>query len=311
VIFALTLESDLTNISKKMKKVLLIALLSIIYSSVFSQTDTLRVITQTDSLGAIKDSIATSIFPNSTKIKDKKSKKETQAEADSVDMSYAAEFKKSKVRFTWGLRGGVNIGQFLLTEVSTIRVLPNGLPQLGSNNRVIRDRLLNNQQFGIGYIGGLFARMTRGSFYFQPELMYAVKAGKFDIVQDDGSLFKRINTTVTAVDLPIMFGIRFRKGRIFAGPNISFPFQVNNEFSDAIKLYMDEARISTLKTDLLQRPVLSFQGGIGFEFQHLFLDIRYEGGLSNISNATLGIPSQPSTLNFKQNLLQLTLGIIR
>jgi hypothetical protein len=294
-----------------MKKILLLTLLSFIYLSVSAQTDTLSVATKTDTLGLKKDSIATEVFPNATKIKEKKTKKEKQAEADSVDVSYAEEFKKGAIHATWGLRGGANLGQFLLEEISPIRVSPNGLPLLGSNNRVIRDRFLNNPQFGIGYVGGFFLRITRGSFYVQPELMYSVKNGKFDILQDDGSLFKRINASITAVDIPVMFGIRFRQGRIFLGPNISFPFQANADLKDAIKLYMDDERIQNLKTDLLQRPVLSFQGGLGFEFQHILLDIRYEAGLGNVSTANLGVSSLPSTFTFKQNLLQLTLGLVK
>lgn len=284
--------------SKTMKKILFISLLGLCYTNLFAQNDS--TIVKIDTSGAKKDSLKkVSIEKTSTK--------KRKAEKDSIDVSYAEEFRREQVRFTWGLRGGINLSQMALNNINPVRVQANGLPQLNSSGRVIRDEFLANSQYSLGYVGGLFLRMTRGSFYFQPEALYSVKSGKFDILQSDGKLASRVETSVSAVDIPLLFGIRFRQGRIFAGPVGTFAFQTNQKLVDALKNYT----IEDAKTGFLLRPTLNVHAGLGFEFEHVVMDIRYEFGLSNYSDYTLGISSSPANFSFRQNMLQLTVGLIR
>lgn len=281
-----------------MKKILFLTLLGLFCNNLFAQTDS--TIIKTDTSLAKKDSLTKASI-------EKVNAKKRKAEKDTIDMSYAEEFRREQVRFTWGLRGGINMGQMVLNNVSPVRVQANGLPQLNSSGRVIRDDFLSNNQYSLGYVGGLFLRMTRGSFYFQPEALYSVKSGKFDILQSDGKLVSRVETKVSAVDIPLLLGIRFRQGRVFAGPVGSFAFSANQGLTDALKNYT----VEDAKTGLLLRPTLNIHAGLGFEFEHVIMDFRYEFGLSNYADYTLGVSSSPANFAFRQNTLQLTVGLIR
>lgn len=281
-----------------MKKILFITLLGLFYTNLFAQTDS--TIVKIDTSTAKKDSLQKVLI-------EKNNTKKRKAQKDTIDVSYAEEFRREQVGFTWGLRGGINLSQMTLTNINPVRVQANGLPQLNSNGRVIRDEFLSNSQYSLGYVGGLFLRMTRGSFYFQPEALYSLKSGKFDILQSDGKSASRVETSVSTVDIPLLFGIRFRQGRVFAGPVGTFAFQTNQKLTDALKTYTTE----DAKTGLLLRPILNIHAGLGFEFEHVLMDIRYEFGLSNYSDYQLGVTSSTASFAFRQNMLQLTVGLIR
>lgn len=284
--------------SKTMKRIIFITLLSLFCTNLFAQTDS--TIVKIDTSAAKKDSLQKVSI-------EKTSAKKRKAQKDTIDVSYAEEFRREQVGFTWGLRGGINLSQMALTNINPVRVQANGLPQLNSSGRVIRDEFLSNSQYSLGYVGGLFLRMTRGSFYFQPEALYSLKSGKFDILQSDGKLASRVETSVSTVDVPLLFGIRFRQGRVFAGPVGTFAFQTNQKLTDALKTYTTE----DAKTGLLLRPILNIHAGLGFEFEHVLMDIRYEFGLSNYSDYQLGVTSSTASFAFRQNMLQLTVGLIR
>ncbi len=293
-----------------MKKILLL-LLSLTSTVLLAQIkqDTIKV--KRDTLQIKQDSVKISQFVfedkknealiDSSKIKKKKSKK--VVEIDSTQ-SYAEEYKRDAVKFQFGLRGGVNFGSFNLKNVNNVfRVTSSGLPLFP----VVKDNFLNNTQAVLGYLGGVFIRMTRGSFYFQPEAVYAQKGGKFDILQSDGKLFKRVNASYTSIDVPFTFGIRFRQGRVFAGPLMSFPLKFNKELEETIQIYT----ATDFKKDLFTRPSFGINAGIGFEFKHIFVEGRYERGLSNAVDYELGPTSNPSKFQMLPSLFQITLGVIR
>jgi hypothetical protein len=231
----------------------------------------------------------------------KKNKKEVEKD---TTLSYAAEYKRDVIKFQSGIRFGLNFGNFNLKDVSNVvRVTSSGLPQ----TPFTKDDFLNNTQVVLGYLGGVFVRMTRGSFYFQPEALYAKKGGKFDVLQKNGQLFKRVNGSYTAVDIPLTFGIRFRKGRVFAGPLISFPVNFNKELQKTLQIYT----VNDFKNELFIRPLFSINAGIGFEFNHIFVEGRYERGLSNAVDYELGPSSNPSKFQLLPSQFQINLGFIR
>ena len=273
-----------------MKKLLLF-LLSVVSSAVFAQerVDTARMKT---------DSVKVDTLINS-KEGAKKSKK---IEEDTL--SYMQEFKRDGVKFQFGLRGGVSFGRYNLTEIKdVVRVTSSGLPQFP----IVRDNFLNNAQSALGYLGGVFVRITRGSFYFQPEVIYNQKAGKFDILQTNGTLFKRVSGTINAVDIPLLFGLRFRQGRIFAGPVASFPMQFNQGIEDALKVYT----VKDWKNELLARPKFGVNAGIGFEFKHFFIEGRYEGLFTNMIDYEIGPTNNPVKFQMSPSQFQISIGLVK
>lgn len=286
-----------------MKKILLL-LLSFISTALLAQVkqDTAKV--KSDAIQIKQDSVNLKqfVFEDEKSAKNRrKSKKEVEKD---TTLSYAAEYKRDAVRFQSGIRGGVNFGSFNLKDVNNVvRVTSSGLPQMPFT----KDNFLNNSQAVLGYLGGIFVRITRGSFYFQPEAVYTKKGGRFDILQADGKLFKRVNASYTAVDVPLTFGIRFRQGRVFAGPLISFPMSFNKELEETLQVYT----ANDFKKDLFTKPSFGINAGIGFEFNHIFIEGRYERGLSNAVDYQLGPSSNPSKFQMLPSLFQITLGFIR
>ena len=250
-----------------------------------------------------KDSLAKKRIISKKEAELKKPKKE--AEKDTSNLSYAQEYKQAAAKFSWGIKGGVGLGQSGFTNISSVRVLANGLPQLDQNNKLVKDQLANNGGFTLGYSAGLFMQITRGSFFFQPEVLYSVKGGSFDITKTDGTI-SRVDSKISQVDVPLLFGIRFRQARIFVGPAVSFPFQFDDNLKNAVATYT----VKDFSSDLLTRPIVNLHAGLSFEFNHFLVDGRYEIGLSDVVNYQIGTASNPSNLNFKTNAFHFSVGWI-
>jgi Outer membrane protein beta-barrel domain len=278
-------------------------LLSLVSTALSAQVKQDTVNVKSDSIQIKQDSVKLQQFVFENKKSAKKLKKSKQ-EVEKDTLSYAAEYKRDAVKLQFGIRGGMNFGSFNLKDVANVvRVTSSGLPQ----TPLTKDNFLNNTQAVLGYLGGVFVRMTRGSFYFQPEALYSMKGGEFDILQTNGKLFKRVNASYTTVDIPLIFGIRLRQGRIFAGPLASFPLNFNKELQETLQIYT----ANDFKKELFTRPTFGINAGMGFEFKHIFVEGRYERGLSNAVDYELGPTSNSSKFQMIPSQFQITLGLIR
>lgn len=220
--------------------------------------------------------------------------------------SYIQEFIRDKFRFQWGVRGSLSRSQLLVTNIMPIRVNANGSPAL-VNGKLVRDMFRENTRYKQVYSAGVFSRISRGSFFIQPELVYTQKGGIFDVLSRDDILIKRVDATVNVVDIPVLLGIKFRKARVFFGPVTSFAFSINEDFQKSLRPYA----VVPLDGSFLQRPVVNFMSGIGFEFDQFFFDFRYESGLSNYTDVDMGPASNPARFRFASNLIIFSIGIIQ
>lgn len=227
------------------------------------------------------------------------------AEIDTNE-SYIQEFIRDKFRFQWGLRGSIVRSQLEFANIVPIRVNANGSPAL-VNGKLVRDQLRSNSKFSQQYSAGVFGRISRGSFFLQPELVYTAKGGIFDILGRDNNLLNRIDASVNVIDVPLLLGIKFRKARIFFGPVTSFAYSIGEDFQKGLRPYSTVP----LNGSFLQRPVVNFMSGIGFEFEQFFFDFRYESGLSNYTDIDMGPASNPARFRFSSNLIMFTVGIIQ
>lgn len=283
-----------------MKKLLLL-LFSVASTSLFAQIQKDSSIVKPDSV-----KVDTLISQNQKVLKESevKVKKKKTEEVDTL--SYAQEYKRDALKFQFGLRGGISFGKFYIDEAKAKdvnRVTSSGNPQFP----IVRDNFLNNAQSVLGYLGGVFIRLSRGSFYFQPEMAYSIKAGRFDILQSNGTLFKRVNASYTAIDVPLTFGIRFRQGRVFAGPMLSFPMKYNKDLEATLKVYT----ANDFKDDLFIRPNFGVNAGIGFDFNHFFIEGRFEKGFANTIDYQIGPQNNPVNFLMNQSQFQLTIGLIK
>lgn len=286
------------NTSFEMKKILLL-LFSVASTTLYAQVERDSSITKPDSV-----KVDTLINQNEKVLKESvgKTKKKKVEEVDTL--SYAQEYKRDALKFQFGLRGGINLGKSTITDVNNVtRVTASGIPQFP----IVKDNFLNNTQSVLGYLGGVFIRLSRGTFYFQPEMGYSIKAGKFDILQSNGTLFKRVNTSYTSIDVPLTFGIRFRQGRVFAGPMMSFPMKFNKELEQTLKVYT----ATDFKKDLFTRPNFGVNAGIGFDFNHFFIEGRYEKGFANVIDYEIGPANNPVNFQMNQSQFQITIGLIK
>jgi len=127
-----------------------------------------------------------------------------------------------------------------------------------------------------GYQAGVWARIGGAGVHFQPELYFTGKSSKAEFENPAGGNVTA-NVTFTSLDLPLLLGTRIGLGpvgfRVQAGPVVSFvvdkgigqAFQNVDDFNN----YKNQAWAVT--------------GGIGVDISKFRADLRYEHGLSNLS----------------------------
>lgn len=233
--------------------------------------------------------------------------KESESKTDTVTidstLSYAEEYKRDRVKTIFGIRGGLTLTRFITQRSEVLQLQSNGFPIIP----FVKEEIIGNEQNVLSYMGGIFLRVTKGSFFFQPEIDYTIRGGKIDILQKSGSV-KRIESTFTSIDLPVMFGIRFRQGRLFAGPVGIFQFAFSKNLEETLQLYATTD--DEIKGNLFQRPSFGIQAGLGFDFKKIFIEGRYEMGLSNFTNYDLGVSSNPAKFVMQPQGFQITIGFL-
>jgi len=151
----------------------------------------------------------------------------------------------------------------------------------------------------LGYQVGAWARVGGASFYVQPEAYIGSKGNKFiSFTQSDGNeVSAEGKVKFTTLTVPVLFGTKFGANnlnfRLMAGPAISFVLDENSSFSSA---YQQATDFSDYKNQ-----AFAIQAGAGVDVGAISVDLRYEAGLTNISNS--------DRYSQKQNVFQLSLGL--
>lgn len=177
--------------------------------------------------------------------------------------------------FAFGLKGGINF----------------------SSLKTKND--LTDQNTIMGYQAGIFSRIGAAGIYFQPELYLGSKGNEFLRIEDNsGTDFTaKGKVKFTTLDLPLLLGTKIGPNklnlRFMAGPVMSFILDENETFA---KIYQDVTDFGNYK-----KQTLGLQAGTGVDLGNLTVDLRYEAGLSNVS--------QSEKYSQKQNLFHLSLGI--
>ena len=186
----------------------------------------------------------------------------------------------------------------------------------GQNAGVAIDETMKSL-FG-GTVGG-FVRVNLKKFYIQPEALFSLKGGKFDLKTTyntgSGTVTTKPSYTVnlSTIDVPIMLGYKLLDAevmnlRVMAGPMASFV--VGGEY----KITQDGVDPSTgspypdqnLKAkDYIEGAIWSYQAGVGVDVATFTFDLRYEGSFTDIAKDVVG-----SNITFSQHisLIQLSAG---
>lgn len=158
---------------------------------------------------------------------------------------------------------------------------------------------LTDENSIVGYHVGIFTRLGAAGLYLQPELYLGSKGNNFIKIEDTSGNEVQASGKVrfTTLDLPLLIGTKIGLSklnlRLMAGPVASFVINENTSFDSAYRNIRDFGNY--------KKQNWAYQAGAGIDVGNLTVDLRYEGGLSNVSRS--------NEYNQKQNLVHLSLGI--
>jgi hypothetical protein len=184
----------------------------------------------------------------------------------------AAFCLSAHAQFSLGVKGGVNFSHL---SVNQGRINSTTLP---------------------GYQVGLWARIGKG-FYVQPEVYLGSSGSNFNFQYDQSNQTVTENGKVkfTTLNVPLLvgqsFGLSKLNFRLMAGPMYSYILNNDQNLSQNVKnAYQDFGNY--------RNSTLGYQAGAGVDVLNFSVDLRYEGGLTEINPA----------YGQRQNVWHLSLG---
>jgi len=155
-----------------------------------------------------------------------------------------------------GLRAGINLSN----------------PQIENFQASATISDLQTDDSEISYQAGAYARLKLAALFVQGELYFS-QINQSAIASFNAANVppKSIDLSFSRVNLPVLLGLELGPVRIMGGPVFSANF---NDVSGNLN-------------DDLQIASLSYQVGLGAEFNKLFIDLRYEAGLGDWANAVI------------------------
>jgi hypothetical protein len=149
-----------------------------------------------------------------------------------------------------------------------------------------------------GFDFGAFARIGGKKIYLQPELLYCKRNGQSSFTT--GTLTDIQKVDLKTIKIPILVGfklldLKLASIRAFTGPAMSFVTSGSNIKSEIVNLNPKN----------FKNNIWDWQLGAGVDVLKLTFDVRYEWGLSNLSDG--GSITNIGFIN-KGNLLTLSVG---
>jgi len=148
-----------------------------------------------------------------------------------------------------------------------------------------------------GYNIGAFARLGT-KVYLQPELLYCVKNGETSFMS--GNVSKSQTVKLKSIQIPILAGyklidLKLASIRAFTGPAMSYVMSGSRL----------ETNLKFVDPKNFKKIIWDWQLGAGVDAGMITFDVRYEWGLSNVSDkylnpgiGILGFPYKGNTLTF-------------
>ncbi|NBB18104.1 outer membrane beta-barrel protein [Runella sp. CRIBMP] len=189
-----------------------------------------------------------------------------------------------------GVRGGANFSRLETQDLSIKRPGASTL-----------DFFKTNSTNRTGYVVGAYARIGR-KLFIQPEVLLSSKGGTFEIFKDGSTTPVNVDVKFSQIDIPVLIGLKLGPLRFNAGPMASLNIAQGSQLGDALKVYTNQNVNKTI-----EQATFGFQAGVGLDIRSFNIDLRYESGLSNISQLNLQNNAQ---FNSKVSLWQLTAGFV-
>lgn len=152
------------------------------------------------------------------------------------------------------------------------------------------------------FLVGVFVRLGN-KIYLQPELNYITQGNTFKFNQ--GSIQQ--NVDLKSIQVPLSLGYQFLnlkvvKLRVFGGATANFV--VNKDVSPAEGVGMTG---DYLTVDNFKNTNFQYQFGVGVDVLMLALDVKYYGGISDLTNGSMTYNGS-SISSAKPNAFVVTLG---
>ena len=186
----------------------------------------------------------------------------------------------AQLPFSLGIKGGINSSKINTDNYSS---------SVGNVN--YKDFISDAK---VGYNLGAFARFGT-KIYLQPELLYCARNSQ----STSGSTSQSIK--LKTIQIPVLLGFRLfdlklASIRAFTGPAMSFPMKSS-------KVTYDGVSAGLYDTKNYKNNIWDWQLGAGADVGMFTFDVRYEWGLTNVSDvntnvSNIGFTNKGNTLTF-------------
>jgi hypothetical protein len=192
----------------------------------------------------------------------------------------------AQVKF--GIRGGINGSRMKSDKVI---LTPN--PTLESNYRITVPNYMM-----VGYHVGLIGHVQLFNFFIQPEALYTVTRNDinvYDLNSSNPNSANNITQRLNRIDIPVMLGLQLKAFKAGIGPVMTFLISDDSDLKRITQYDMQ-----------FNKATVGYQAGIGLDFRHFCLDLKYEGSLSKYADG-INIGNNES-LSFDSRISQVILS---
>jgi hypothetical protein len=152
----------------------------------------------------------------------------------------------------------------------------------------------------LGFVGGLWFRISPGTFFIQPEILFAQDRTTFNFSNSIDTILGEMK--YNKIDIPLNIGVKFAKMVRFNAAIVG-SYILDRDIENLKDAYYQVRKLSTSDMNW------SWNCGLGFDIKkRLTFDIKYEGNLGNYSNS-ISVLGNEIPITQRKNTVQLTLGI--
>jgi len=155
-----------------------------------------------------------------------------------------------------------------------------------------------NGDRSFGFQAGVFARLSLGAVYIQPEVLFSNTGGQTITRFPDGP-DAVLDYNFNKLDVPILVGVKSGPVRFNVGP--VFGVLLDAEATEPVSQVTEDV------SEFYREGTFGFQAGVGFDLWNLIIDLKYEGGISQFSK-NIRIGGQRFESDQRQNQFILAVG---
>lgn len=161
----------------------------------------------------------------------------------------------------------------------------------------------SNTESEVGYQFGGFYRVNIDKIYVQPEVLFSKI--KTQLVFNDFNGVPNFNPLAqfefNTLEIPINIGYRIGNLRLMMGPSFSFLLSGERSFLNDIEKVTSD----------YNRSNFMWHWGIGGDFDRIFVDIKYESGLSKTGESLSNLIGREFVPKQKQWVISVALNLLR